>query len=221
MQRTLYMLKYAITEDDFLPNIRFPSSCVLQTKYNTQNKAKIDEKFNRQVVKYRELYRSKKITIEQVNIALYEVVDSLNEQFPDDFPDEDTLGWFSKNLLASLYLQGHVTLIGYTHLQLRTKEKEDKLQLQKNIVAEKANKERIRLASRLPVQVGTIFKTKYCIEAAYFNLMPFKLKRKDVPAFLATYLTTEYITTEDTHGKVWVVTEVKQEGGMITTYKCT
>jgi len=212
------MLSYIITEEDFLVN-KFPNSKILQCRYDSINSGRIQIKFREHVKKCKAEYNKKQISIEQVNTYLYEVVDQLKEQFPNDFEPEGKLGWFSKNLLAELYMEGKVDLKGcnYLTLELEKREKKERLKREKEEQIEllyqlNLQKQIEKENSRQKVVVGMEFSNKYEIELAYKECKPMKLLKKDLQSFLDSYLIVERVRKEGT-GMVWVVIEVKQEGG--------
>lgn len=212
------MLLYIVTEADFLAN-KLPLSKILQCKYDSINSGRIQVKFREHVKKCKAEYNKKQISIEQVNTYLYEVVDRLKEQFPSDFEPEGKLGWFSKNLLAELYMEGKVDLKGCNYLTLELEKREKKARLLKEkeeqielLYQLNLQKQIERENNRQKVVVGMEFANKHSIEQAYKDCKPEKLLKKDTQNFLDTYLTVERVKKEGA-GMIWVVTKVKQEGG--------
>lgn len=218
------MLLYKITELDF--HGAFPVLKVLQCNYESINKPRMVATLRKHVTKCKGEYSRNEISIEQINTYLYSIVDEIKLDFPKDFVEEGKLGWYSKELLAELYLAGKIDLNGQSSLEieairrekleekkrLKEEEEERSVVLMRQRDKEKREKQIERENNRQKVVVGMEFTHKHLIEEAYEECKPPKFLKKNVDTFLNEYLSVERVKKEGT-GMVWVVIEVKQEGG--------
>lgn len=105
------MIYYEITKEDILKPTKKMGSKVLQYKYNTPYREAIDLSFYTFMKKIKIKVIDNSITILEANEQIYQKVKELTIKYPNDFPDKDDLGWYSKQLLVEKYLSGKVTII--------------------------------------------------------------------------------------------------------------
>jgi len=212
------VLLYKLSKEDFSSSKSISSACrkLLQTKYSKEGYKLYESNFY--LYDYLSSIRRKinqEDFLQKVNDTIPLLIESLKDKYPEEFPHEQCLGWYSEGVLATLYLQGKVT-INLEVWELET----NLLQAQKILDSIRdehlsncaANYEKWS-TNRMPVVKGYIFKNMIVAQAAYSSIINFKkLTRVNVRwrIYLEPYIELEKVKTG------WLVTEVKQPGGFIS-----
>jgi hypothetical protein len=101
------LLRYEITKQDLYVT-KFPYSKVLQHKFNCEHGKTMYVEAKLIISEYiRTNLRKRDIVL--VNEEIYIIVDTLKAKYPDVFED---IGWYSRQILGELYLQGRLTIDG-------------------------------------------------------------------------------------------------------------
>lgn len=147
-------------------------------------------------------------------------------EFPEDFPKEDELGWYSLKVLGRLYKEGRCTIEGWDYLAER-EERKRKLAEEKLIKLEKIRIDKeeqtardksllIELLedekNRKAVIEGMTFSSKHLLEAAFIGLFDISYTQKLVKELIKEHIEVEYVKLEDASHKVYRVIKVHKEG---------
>lgn len=163
------MLKYRLQNEDLQSISKFPFSKVLQAIYGSKSAylafyPKVSYGIGR--------YKKGKLSLKEVETYIYHELDKIKEDYPDDF---DLLGWYSKNRLVELWLEGRISIddagLDMT-LDISTIEQE-------------------KFLPSLP-EVGDRFKSRRLLEAAFSDIIPRYSSPKKIKEILANYAKIEY-----------------------------
>lgn len=206
------VLLYKLQKEDFKTSKSLSLACakVLQNKFTSEEEYKHFSSRN-YLFNYLNSIKRKASKdeefLESINDNIYFLVEALRNQYPEEFPNENCLGWYSEDILGMLYLQGKVFI----------EDSSDFFQIQKKFDQIKASyfkdcETNYNNWSQVPVTKGYIFKTIQSIQDAYssvikFQELPYVSKRWLI--YLEPYISLEKIKVG------WLVTDVKKEGGFI------
>jgi len=204
------VLTYVITEQDF-KNPPYPS--IIQTVWQAPDGLKIKKVVEGKLKEYIKEYKIHRMTLEELNDKVLLDIEDLKVEYPEAFPS-NTLGYYSKNVLAELYLNGRCVIDNKSSAQL-IREKEDRIQFLKS---ERLEIERLEIErkleegrkaeeARVVVVKGMKFKKKYDLFRAYQDVLPSNVTVNTFKEVLEEFIGVRYV------GGSWLVEEIRKEGG--------
>jgi len=218
------MIYYEVTRQDLMKASTFKWWIVTQPIHNAPHWREIQAEFYRFIRGMKDQVLYKRITIEEANIEIRKEVLRLTAKYPKDFPKANELGEYSKKILAEKFIAGEITLNNSYDVNVMLSER---VALLKAIAddaelvalnkkrAEEAEREASELAekSRIPVEIGMLFKTKEAMARAFKHQYPKDTKMSFIVKEIPNAMEVE-------HGKhkynkySWLVKEVYIEGGL-------
>lgn len=217
-------LRYRLTKEDVKKGNKWVSR-VLQ---NTYAEIRYSDPLFVDITWYTSKLLRSGVDEDKLNELVYERVELLKEKFPDRFPPEGTLGWYEKNRLCELFLEGKVVVDGLRYEEILARQEEEirirdaAREQKRKEVEEEANRvaeEGARLlaekeAKRKEVVVGMLFRRKDGLVRAFIEAYPKKTAVSRIAKELPSLVEVEWVNyvVNGIKRKVWEVKGVKEVG---------
>ncbi len=211
------ILKYELQRQELCLS-RFPYTPVLQLEYN-QSRGSAYTTFVGLLSNYFRNVMDKSLSLEDINAEIYELVDKVKEEYPEDFPE---VGYYTKNQLALLYQEGRLTYDGvivypielevrkFKHLEMIRTVKEAKEMLRQQKLAKEVAKARayyeLREASIEPIEVGNVSRSWDKLFEAFKDCIPERSNLLARKAIVREHIEISYVKG------YWIVDKVLIEG---------
>ena len=114
-------LRYRLTKED----VRKGNKWVSKVLQNTYTDLGTSDKLFLDITNYASRIVRTGVSEDKLNEMVYDRVELLKEKFPDRFPPEGTLGWYEKNRLCELFLEGRVAVDGLRYEEILERQKEE------------------------------------------------------------------------------------------------
>ncbi|MCK9622591.1 MAG: hypothetical protein M0R47_18905 [Methylobacter sp.] len=218
-------LKYLVTQEDISERDLSFSVKVLQINYvkntfSNSPEGQVNKKFKLWVRENKT--RLLTLSLEELNKVIYDKVLELQVLYPGAFPEG--MGWWSKQQLVKLYYSNKLSIENYTiEDQIREKEIEYKRKADIAIEIERKKRETIlrleaeelekkliaeqRELTRIPLEIGMIFKSKHDIAEGLNGL---DLGKRAKHTYIVDFAVIEYVKAQK--GKFWVVRGIIKPG---------
>jgi hypothetical protein len=218
------VLRYAVTASEVMKSNKWVSK-VLQGNFSEQG---YNDVLYLDIVRYAYQLVKRKVADEKLNELLYERVALLKKKFPARFPPEDTLGWYEKNRLCELFLEGRVLVDGLRYEEILAMQKEElrirdeareQLRRQEEEAARAIAKEEARVLAekevrRKEVVVGMLFRRKDGLVKSFVEAYPEGTPVSRIAKELPNLVDAEWVevVVDGVKRKVWEVKGVKEDG---------
>jgi len=205
------MLTYVITEDDFSNP---PYAKIIQSIYEGKNSIKIRKEVQKRLELYINKFYNAELDLEELNQNILADIEELKDKYPESFVEEGNLGYYSRQVLAELYLTGRCVIDEVSSADL-IRQKQQKIQElreqreEKRRIEEenKYKKEKQAEEARVPVQKGMRFKHKHGLYLAYKDVLPSRCTINTFKTYIQEFAEIKYVQGH------WLIVKVLKEGG--------
>ena len=217
-------LRYRLTKED----VRKGNKWVSKVLQNTYTDLGTSDKLFLDITNYASRIVRTGVSEDKLNEMVYDRVELLKEKFPDRFPPEGTLGWYEKNRLCELFLEGRVAVDGLRYEEILERQKEEvrvKEETVRRKLEEEEKERRLKeeeaarvLAEkevkRKEVVVGMLFRRKDGLVRAFVEVYPKGVALSRIAKELPSLIEVEWVdcVVNGIKRKVWEVKGVKEVG---------